>query len=180
MILLIKSLSNIITSSFLLFPLLNSFHASNRFSSEMISLYVWVKIFLATTLTILPPRAVSQVTQAKLLPVLEKTKTAYKLWFIYRDSFPKKSRYTLGDKIDRYFLEILELLHIATYQKPVDKIITLTKTIIRLDSLKFFLQLSWETKLLDTNKYVNLSELLHELGKIIGGWKKGLEAKTPT
>jgi len=85
----------------------------------------------------------------------------------------------LGDKIDRYFLEILELLHIATYQKPNDKIVTLIKIIIRLDSLKFFLQLSWETKLLDTNKYIILSEHLHELGRMIGGWKKGLETKTP-
>lgn len=125
-----------------------------------------------------PPGAVLQ--GVKLLPVLEKTKTAYKLWFIYRDTFPKKSRYTLGDKIDSYFLDILELLHIATYQIPKDKIITLRKTILRLDSLKFFLMIAWETKLLDTNKYAILSEHLHELGKIVGGWKKGLEAKTLT
>ena len=127
-----------------------------------------------------PPRAVLQIPPAKLLPVLEKTKSAYKLWFNYRDTFPKKSRYTLGDKIDKYFLDILELLHVATYQKPDEKIITLRKTTLRLDSLKFFLSISWETKLLDTDKYITLSEHLHELGKIIGGWKKGLEVKTPT
>ena len=86
----------------------------------------------------------------------------------------------MGDKIDKYCLDILELLHIATYQKPDEKIITLRKIILRLDSLKFFLSISWETKLLDTDKYITLSEHLHELGKIIGGWKKGLEAKTPT
>ena len=124
------------------------------------------------------PRAVLQMQGAKLLPVLEKMKTAYLLWFNYRETFPKKSRYTLGDKIDRYFLEILELLHIATYQKPGDKLMTLTKVVIRLDSLKFFLMISWETKLLDTTKYAIISEHLHELGRIIGGWKKGLEAKS--
>ena len=118
-----------------------------------------------------------QPEKAKLLPVLEKTKTTYILWFNYRDTFPKKSRYTLGDKIDKLFLDILELLNIATYQKPDEKIITLRKTLLRLDSLKFFVMISWETKLLHTEKYIILSEHLHELGKIIGGWKKGLEAK---
>lgn len=127
-----------------------------------------------------PPAAILQTHKAKLLSVLEKTKEAYILWFNYRDTFPKKSRYTLGDKIDRYFLDILELLHIATYQKPQDKITTLSKGILRLDSLKFFLMIAWETKLLDTNKYSILSEHLHELGKMVGGWKKGLEAKTLT
>ena len=121
-----------------------------------------------------PPRSVLQV---KLLPVLEKTKIAYILWFNYRDTFPKKSRYTLGDKIDKLFLDILELVNIAIYQRPEEKIITLRKTILRLDSLKFFIMISWETKLLHTEKYIILSEHLNELGKIIGGWKKGLEAK---
>lgn len=92
---------------------------------------------------------------------------------------PKKSRYTLGDKIDRLFLDILELLNLATYQKTEDKILTLAKTILRLDALKFFLMISWEVRLLDNQKYITLSEHVQELGKMVGGWKKGLETKTP-
>lgn len=118
-----------------------------------------------------------QPEKAKLLPVLEKTKTTYILWFNYREYFPKKSRYTLGDKIDRLFLTLLDLINLASYQKPEDKIITLTKSILTLDSLKFFLQLSFETKLLDTEKYITLSEHLQELGRMLGGWRKGLETK---
>jgi len=118
-----------------------------------------------------------QIQRAKLLPVLEKTKDTYKLWFNYRDTFPKKSRYTLGDKIDKLFLDILELLNLAMYQNIESKIITLSKTILKLDALRFFLTISWEVKLLDNQKYISLSENVHELGKIIGGWKKGLETK---
>ena len=118
-----------------------------------------------------------QIPRAKLLPVLEKTKDTYKLWFNYRDTFPKKSRYTLGDKIDKLFLDILELLNLAMYQNIESKIITLSKTILKLDALRFFLTISWEVKLLDNQKYISLSENVHELGKIIGGWKKGLETK---
>jgi DNA-binding transcriptional regulator/RsmH inhibitor MraZ len=119
-----------------------------------------------------------QGAQAKLLPVLEKAKKTYTLWFGYRETFPKNSRYTLGDRIDRLFLDILELLNLATYQKIEDKLQTLSKTILKLDALKFFLMISWEVKLLDNKKYIILSEHLQELGRMIGGWKKGLETKT--
>ena len=118
------------------------------------------------------------ILQPKLLPVLERTKSAYILWYNYRDTFPKKSRYTLGDKIDRLFLDILELLNLATYQKIDSKILTLSRTILKLDALKFFLMISWEVRLLDNQKYIILSEHLQELGKMIGGWKRGLETKT--
>lgn len=121
-----------------------------------------------------------QSPRAKLLPVLEKTKATYILWFNYRDTFPKKSRYTLGDKIDKLFLDILELLNLATYQKLEDKLLTLSKTILKLDALKFFLMISWEVKLLDNQKYIALSEQLQELGRMIGGWKKGLGTKVTT
>jgi len=112
-----------------------------------------------------------------MLPVLVRVKEVYVVWFNLRETMPKKSRYTLGDKIDKYFLDILELLNIATYQKTEDKIPTLRKAILRLDSLKFFLMISWEVRLFDTQKYTILSEHIHELGKMIGGWKKGLETK---
>jgi len=51
--------------------------------------------------------------------------------------------------------------------------------ITKLDSLKFFLQLAWENKCLANNKYTELSEQLNEIGRMLGGWKKGLEIKTP-
>lgn len=45
----------------------------------------------------------------------------------------------------------------------------------KLDLLKFFLQISWEIKILDNKKYIVLSEQLNEIGKMIGGWSKGLQ-----
>jgi len=45
--------------------------------------------------------------------------------------------------------------------------------------LKFFLQIAWEIKALENKKYIALSEKLNEVGKMLGGWRKGLENKTP-
>lgn len=95
-------------------------------------------------------------------------------------NFPKTERYGLGRRIDNLFLEILELSFSASYLPPDPKIILLGKTISRLDVLKFFVQLAWENKLFPNKKYIDLSTRLEEIGKMLGGWRKGLlEKKTP-
>ncbi len=92
---------------------------------------------------------------------------------------PKKSRYTLGDRIDLVFIQLVELLWAASYQSKDEKSATITMAIRKLDGLKFLLRITWEIKALDNGKYAALSEPLFEIGKMLGGWKKGLETKTP-
>lgn len=114
-----------------------------------------------------------------MLPVVEHTLGIYKTWYSYRDHFPKKARYTLGDKIDARFLNVLELVSIATYQSPAEKLPTLDRAIMGVDVLKFLLRVAWELKILDDKKYTTLSEGIQEVGRQIGGWRKGLQKKTP-
>ena len=116
---------------------------------------------------------------SQMLPVVEHTLTVYKTWYGFRDNFPKKSRYTLGDKIDGRFLNILELLSIAAYQGANEKLLTLDRAIMGVDVLKFLLRVAWELHVLDDKKYTNLSDGIQEIGRQIGGWKKGLQKKTP-
>ena len=85
----------------------------------------------------------------------------------------------MGDKIDFLFLEILELLFTASYQNKENKLYTLLISIKKLDLLKFLIRVCWELKILDNKKYIILSEKLQEIGRMLGGWKKGLETKTP-
>ncbi len=49
----------------------------------------------------------------------------------------------------------------------------------RIDALKFLLRVAWELRALDDKKYATLSEGVQELGRMVGGWKKGLQTKTP-
>lgn len=102
----------------------------------------------------------------------------YKTWYGYRDALPKKSRYTLGDKIDTRFIQVLELLYTASYQKPVEKIGTLERALAGIDTLKFLLRIAWELQALDNKKYTALSEDLQEVGRKTGGWRRGLQTKT--
>lgn len=103
----------------------------------------------------------------------------YKLWDELRNNFPKKSRYTLGAKIDVIFLDILELLFTATYLNREQKLPILQRANSKLDLLKFFLQIAWELKVVHTKPYAELSESLGEIGRMLGGWRRGLESKTP-
>jgi hypothetical protein len=101
------------------------------------------------------------------------------MWYGYRGDFPKAARYVLGDKIDDLFVQLLELLFIAGYQGRAEKLPTVRLAVRRVDLLKFFLRVAWDIGALETKRYALLSEKTDELGRMIGGWKKGLEAKTP-
>jgi hypothetical protein len=49
----------------------------------------------------------------------------------------------------------------------------------KIDLAKFFLQILWEIGALDNKKYILLSEKLDSIGKMLGGWLKGLRNKPP-
>ena len=40
----------------------------------------------------------------------------------------------------------------------------------KVDTIKVLLEVLWETKSLDNKKYIDLSEPLNEIGKMLGGW----------
>ena len=76
-------------------------------------------------------------------------------------------------------IEILELLSTASYQSVDNKKITLAKAITKIDTFKFLLMVAWEAGFIRDKDYAELSDSMHEIGRITGGWKKGLDNKTP-
>ncbi len=111
--------------------------------------------------------------------VLGKAKSSYSLWFQSLADFPKIYRNNLGGKIEGYFLSVLENIFVSAYLSGEKKAAQLSIAILKLDNLKFFLQLAWENKCLSNEKYIEISTSLDEIGRMLGGWKKGLENKTP-
>jgi hypothetical protein len=45
------------------------------------------------------------------------------------------------------------------------------------DIIKYLLQIAFENKLIKEKQYLELSNKLQEVGKILGGWKKGIDVK---
>ncbi len=97
-------------------------------------------------------------------------KSAYILWQNYYAITPKTSRYTLAETIDKYFIQTIESILVASFLEKQEKKPFIKKAIISLDTLKFLLYILWEIKALDNTKYILLSEPLLEAGKQLGGW----------
>ncbi len=108
-----------------------------------------------------------------------KQKEAYQFWLAIHRNFPRVERMGIGQKIETHFLMLLELSFTSIYLPPSTKYVYLGKAISRLDMLRFFIQLAWESKLVPLEKYIQLIEKLQEIGRQLGGWKKGLEQKLP-
>ncbi len=105
-----------------------------------------------------------------LLPVLQRVKNAYILWFGYYQTLPKLHRHTLGQRIDILFIEIIESITTASFLTRQDKQPYVRLAIRKTDALKILLMVLWETKSLDSKKYIALSEKLDEIGRMLGGW----------
>ncbi len=84
----------------------------------------------------------------------------------------KISRFSIGLKIDSFFVQTIENLFTASYKTEERKTIYLNKASDVFDLLKFMLQIAWEIKALDNKKYIVLSQVLIEIGKMLGGWQK--------
>ncbi len=110
--------------------------------------------------------------------VILKLKETYSLWLTFYRDFPKVERFGIGNKIEQNFLDVLELTFCLTYLSSEHKIPLLNKAITKLDILKFFAQLAWESRLIPTDTYAGFISSLEEIGRQLGGWKKGLQKKT--
>jgi len=110
---------------------------------------------------------------------LIKSKDAYKAWLQVLKDFPRVERYGLGSVIDAHFIKFLEKISETSFMSIANKIEGLGTCISKLDTLKFLLQLAWETKLIHTTKYSALSIQIEEIGRMLGGWKRGILDKLP-
>lgn len=104
------------------------------------------------------------------MPLLEKVKSAYLVWYDFYSILPKTHRYSLGFRIDSLFIEIIEYVSMAAFLSRNEKLPYVRLAIRKLDTLKILLMVLWETKSLDNKKYIALSLQMDEIGKMLGGW----------
>ena len=102
--------------------------------------------------------------------MLEKLKSAYKLWHHYHELLPKTQKYSLGNRLDELLIESLEATATAAFLPKTEKIPWVRLAIRKMDTMKILLSILWETKSLDNKKYIALSEKIDEIGKQLGGW----------
>ena len=116
--------------------------------------------------------------QSNFPPVIEHLKSAYKRWILIERNLPKCERYGLGQKIDSLFTDLLDILQKASFSPMSSKILLLGQALTKIDSIRFFIQFCWELKLIPSKQFMLIGQEIEDIGKMVGGWRKGLIVKT--
>lgn len=106
------------------------------------------------------------------IPIFQKAYELYTIFYGYIVHFPKKDRFTLGQRIENAILDIMEYIVVAIQLSKSAKLPALQKTSIKLDFLKILIRLAKDLKILDYKKYLILESRIQEIGKMLGGWIK--------
>ena len=113
------------------------------------------------------------------LPVVQKLIELYKLWNVCIRNIPRTSRYTLGEKVEQLLIEVLDAVSTAAYLEKQQKLPYIKRAISRLDIMKFFLQVAWETNTLGIKRFISMSEKANEVGRMLNGWAKHTAKENP-
>ncbi len=88
--------------------------------------------------------------------------------------FPKNHRYTLGQKIEELAFSVLGLLISANFNQD-NKLENLQQANVQLQEIRILVRLCKDLKLIAVDKYENISKMVIEIGKQVGGWIKLLQ-----
>lgn len=105
-------------------------------------------------------------------PIFSKTYELYKVFYGYLSLFPRKDRYTLGQKCEAVLLEILEAIILASSVAKQEKMPILKKASSKVDVLRVLFKICRDLKILDNKKHSNVDNILQEIGRMLGGWIK--------
>ncbi len=106
------------------------------------------------------------------IPIFQKTYELYKLFYQFVVTFPKRDRYSLGQRLENSIIEFLEAIIKASQLTKIEKLPVLQNASIKLDVIKVLIRLCNDLRILDTKKYLTLQALIQEIGKMLGGWIK--------
>ena len=91
------------------------------------------------------------------------------------EKFPKKSRFTITNRIENLALDIVELFIEAKYQK--EKRHLLKKANLCLEKIRVLFRISHDMKLTSTRAYNFSAKSINEVGALLGGWLKQQEGR---
>ena len=106
------------------------------------------------------------------IPIFKKTYDFLKKFYIFELDFPKKDRYTLGQRCEEYILQILESIMLAAQTGKNQKLPILERASGKLDMLKVFVRLASDVDALSDPRYIVCQNYIQEIGKMLGGWIK--------
>ncbi len=102
------------------------------------------------------------------------------LWLIPQTTkFPREQRFVMARYVQNAALRFQEcLIEAGTLPKANkrDKLAYLNKADVELTKLRFHLRLCRDLSLFDPGQHRHVSEMIDEIGRLLGGWFKALDS----
>lgn len=86
--------------------------------------------------------------------------------------FPRNQRPGLGRRIEEAGFNLLANLSQARYLNPSHKVTVLIQASTFLDNLRLLIRMSFDLGYLPVKRYEELSRILQDVGRMLGGWQK--------
>lgn len=104
------------------------------------------------------------------------------LWLIPRTTkFPREQRFVLARYVQDAALHFQEyLIEAATLpaNNRRDKLVRLNRADVELTKLRFHLRLCHDLTLFDSGQHRHVSQMVDEIGRLLGGWFKALGSRS--
>jgi hypothetical protein len=110
------------------------------------------------------------------LPIIHRTYDAFKHVTELVEQLPKRQRFSLGESVEKSLLSCLEHLIMAKNAPKPLKAAYLIQASGHLELLTLKLRLILELKLGSATAIFRLQETVSEIGRMLGGWLKSLNA----
>lgn len=114
------------------------------------------------------------MTLVNELSVFQKTYEFYRSLHLLVKKFPKSDQYTLGEQSKNTTIAMLEAITVAGEARKQFKIPPLDQALLKLELLKIFVRLAYETRCLSEQQYLDLQTKLQEIGRELGAWRKSI------
>lgn len=110
------------------------------------------------------------------IPIFGKVYGLYKEFYLCLKSFPRQDRYALGQKCEEAIIQLLRDIILISQIGKQEKRAFLQRTSVEVDLIRIYLRLACEIRALNSKKYLLFQEMLDEIGRMIGGWLRYLNA----
>jgi four helix bundle protein len=110
------------------------------------------------------------------IPIFKKSYDLYKTFHEYRRVVPKQDRFTIFERSESAILEVIECIMQASGESKKEKLPTLERASLKLNTLRVFVRLMKDVKAIDGKKYINIESAIDEIGRMLGGWIRSVKA----
>ena len=106
------------------------------------------------------------------MPIFTRT-FDYLTWLLpLTNHFPKAHRFTFTQRLLNAAFEVREFLEEAQHRQGRARMERLARADEALDKVRMYMRLAYRWEWLTDGQYKHSAELLAEIGKLLGGWKK--------